>query len=125
VDVTFAYRAPYAGSQYDLTLSAVYPTVSLWLLVPERLGVESSDLQPRETVAIGRQSYQVLVADDLAAGQRLNATLTNLPFTPRPWLLEESVQRASAVALALAGIVGAWVYAWRRGRALAAADARA
>lgn len=124
-DATFAYRVPYAGRQFELSAGVVYPTDSLLLLVPEGLSVESSDLRPRETVAIGRQRYQVLAAENLAAGARPAATLGNLPFTPRPWLLEEPVQRAIAAALAAGSIVAVWWYAWRRARTLAAAESRA
>ena len=115
IDVTFAYRVPYAAQEYELSLSAVYPTDSLWLLVPERLSVSSAELQPRETIAIGRQRYQVLVADDLPGGGRATVRLSGLPFTPRPWLLDDSVLRALAAALAGLGVVGAGLYAWRHG----------
>ncbi len=109
--VSFSYRVPYAGTRLDLALGTVYPTAALWLLVPADLAVESPDLRLEQTVDIGRLRYQVLVAEGLAAGQRVVVVLAGLPFTPRPWWLDETVQRAVALALAGLGVVGAGAYA--------------
>jgi hypothetical protein len=115
-DVTFGYRVPYPSSTYEWSTTVVYPTASLRVLVPAEWSVTSAVLRPAETVEIGRRRYQVLLAEQLAAGTRVSVTLEGLPFTPRPWLLEETVQRALALALAVLGVLGAWAYAWRRGR---------
>jgi len=119
-DVTFTYRLPYARDALDLPTVAVYPTATLWALVPADLAVSGGGMEARDVVDIGRQRYQVLVAQDLAAGQRLTLSLSGLPFTPRPWLLDETVQRVAAAALALVGVLAAWAYARWRGAGLAA-----
>ncbi len=123
-DVTFTYRLPYARDSLDLPTVAVYPTAALWVLVPADLAVSSGGLEQREVVNIGRQRYQVLVAQDLAAGQRLTVSLSGLPFTPRPWLLDETVQRVAAAVLTLIGVLAAWAYARWRGAGLTAEAAR-
>ena len=113
-DVTYSYRLPYARDTLDLVATAVYPTAALWVLAPADLAVGGSNLQPDRVVDIGRQRYQLLAASDLAAGQRVTVSVGGLPYTPRPWLLDETVQRAAAAGLALFGIAAAAVYAWRR-----------
>jgi hypothetical protein len=118
-DVNFGYRVPYAGGEYELSVNAAYPTASLWVLVPGDFPTSSTDLRLDRTADIGRQRYQVLIADNLAAGQRLSLSLAGLPFVPRPWWLDETVQRAAALALALAGAAVAWTYARARGGAAA------
>jgi hypothetical protein len=122
-EINFGYRIPYAGGQYELNTSAVYPTASLWVLVPADFAVDSADLRLDTVADVGRLRYQVMVADGLAAGQRVALTIGGLPFIPRPWVLDETVQRATALALALAGVLGAWVYARRRSGAPAQAPA--
>ncbi|HZU05460.1 MAG TPA: hypothetical protein VFB73_05765 [Chloroflexota bacterium] len=116
-DVTFGYRVPYPSNTYEWSTTVVYPTAALRVLVPAEWSVASAVLRPVETVEIGRRRYQVLLAEQLAAGTRVSVTLEGLPFTPRPWLLEETVQRALALALAVIGVLGAWTYAWWWGRA--------
>ena len=113
--VNFSYRVPYGGGAYELNAGAIYPTASLWVLVPANLETETPDLRLETTADIGRQRFKVLLADDLAPGPRINVALSGLPYTPRPWLLDESVQRVAAVVLALAGAALAWAYANRRG----------
>ena len=115
-DVTFAYRVPYTGREFELNTGVVYPTDSVLVLVPESLEATSPHLALRETIPIGRQRYQVLGADGLAAGQRLAVTLAGLPFTPRPWLLDPGVQRTIAAGLAAASIAAVAAYAWWRRR---------
>ncbi len=114
-DVNFSYRVPYAGQSYELGTNAALPTASMWVLVPGEFAATSSDLRLDRVADIGRQQYQVLVADNLAAGQRVTVSLAGLPFIPRPWWLDETVQRAAAVALAVAGVIAAWAYARVRG----------
>jgi hypothetical protein len=113
-DVTYSYRLPYARDTLDLVATAVYPTAALWVLAPADLAVSGSNLQTDRVVDIGRQRYQLLAASDLAAGQRVTISVGGLPYTPRPWLLDETVQRAGAAALALLGVAAAALYAWRR-----------
>ncbi|HLI28818.1 MAG TPA: hypothetical protein VKZ60_17270 [Chloroflexota bacterium] len=115
-DVTFAYRVPYTGRTFALDTGVVYPTDSVLVLVPRPLEASGPQLTPRETVPIGRQEYQVLAGAGLAAGQRLVVTVDNLPYTPRPWLLEAPVQRALAAAGAAASVAAVAAYAWWRGR---------
>jgi hypothetical protein len=119
-DVTFGYRVPYAAGAHDLTTTVVYPTAALWVLVPASLSVQSAELPAEETVEISRHRYRVRIGQDLAAGQRVGVALAGLPFTPRPWWLDETFQRAAALALAVLGVLGAWTYARRRGQAPAA-----
>jgi hypothetical protein len=116
-DVNFSYRIPYAGGDYELSTNAAYPTASLWVLVPADFPTTTTELRLDRTVDIGRLRYSVLIADNLSAGQRASVSIAGLPFTPRPWWLDETVQRAAAVALALAGLLAAWGYARARGSA--------
>jgi hypothetical protein len=118
-DVGFSYRVPYAGSEYELSANATYPTQSLWVLVPADFTPATADLRLDRVAEIGRFRYAVLVADDLSAGQRASVSIAALPFTPRPWWLDEAVQRAAAALLALAGVLLAWAYARARGSAQA------
>jgi len=120
-DVSLGYRVPYAGAEYELTASAVYPTTSLLLLAPADLAVSSPDLRLQHVADVGRLRYQVWTGEPLAAGQRVTVTIGGLPFTPRPWVLDETVQRATALALALLGVLGAWLYARARGGTVARA----
>jgi hypothetical protein len=113
-DVTYSYRLPYARDTLDLVAAAVYPTAALWVLAPADFAVSGPNLQPDRVVDIGRQRYQLLVASDLAAGQRVTVSVAGLPYTPRPWLLDETVQRMAAAGLTLFGIAAAALYAWRR-----------
>jgi hypothetical protein len=118
-DVGFSYRVPYAGSEYELSANATYPTKSLWVLVPADFGATTTDLRLDRVAEIGRFRYAVLVADDLSAGQRAVVSISGLPFTPRPWWLDETAQRVVAALLALAGVLLACVYARARGGATA------
>jgi hypothetical protein len=113
-DVTYTYRLPYARDVLDLVVTTVYPTATLWVLAPADLAVGGANLTVDRVVDIGRQRYQLLAASDLAAGQRVTVSVGGLPYTPRPWLLDETVQRIAAAALALLGIAVAAAYAWRR-----------
>ena len=124
-EINFGYRLPYAGGQYELNTSAVYPTASLWVLVPADFATDSAELRLDTVADVGRLRYQVMAADGLAAGQRVALAIGGLPFTPRPGALDETVQRAVAVALALFGVVGACVYAGRRGAVAAGPSAGA
>ena len=119
-DVNFSYRVPYAGGAYDLSTNAAYATASLWVLVPGDFSTDSAELRLDRTVDIGRQRYSVLIADNLSAGQRATVTIGGLPFTPRPWWLDETVQRVAAVALAVAGVAAALLYARFGGKPQAA-----
>ncbi len=113
--VNFSYRIPYAGARYELNTNAVYPTDSLWVLVPADFATDSGDLALQTTADIGRQRFKVLTAENLGAGQRVGVTLGGLPFTPRPWVLDETVQRVGAAGLALLGVIVPCLYAgWRR-----------
>lgn len=116
-DVGFSYRVPYANGEYELSANATYPTQSLWVLVPAELTTNSADLRLDRVADVGRFRYAVLVADDLTAGQRAAVSVAGLPFTPRPWWLDETVQRTAAVLLALVGVLLAWGYARARGGA--------
>jgi hypothetical protein len=116
--VNFSYRVPYAGGYYELSTNATYPTASVWLLVPADFPTTTTDLRLDRTVVVGRQQYNVFLADNLAAGQRVTTTIAGLPFTPRPWWLDETVQRGAAVALALLGVGIAWAYARVRSNAI-------
>jgi hypothetical protein len=117
-DVNFSYRVPYAGGDYELSTNATYPTASVWLLVPADFPTTTTDLRLDRTVVVGRQQYNVFLADNLAAGQRVTTTIAGLPFTPRLWWLDETVQRGAAVALALLGVGIAWAYARVRSNAI-------
>ena len=114
--VSFGYRVPYGRGEYELSTSAVYPTTTLWVLVPADLSAASAELRAEGIAEIGRQRYRLLVGENLAAGQRVGVALGGLPFTPRPWLLEENVQRGAALALAALGVLAAFAYAQLRGR---------
>jgi hypothetical protein len=120
-DVSFSYRLPYARDAYELNTGVVYPTATFWALVPANLSAASGELRAERVVDIGRQQYQLLVGQDLGAGQRVAVALAGLPFTPRPWPLEEGVQRGAALALTVLGVLAACAYAWRRGRVPASA----
>lgn len=120
-DVSFGYHVPYGRDAYDFATTMVYPTAGFWLLAPADLAADSADLREDRVVDIGRQRYRLLVGQNLAAGQRVSVALGNLPFTPRPWPLDETVQRVTAAALAVLGVLAAWAYAQRRGRPLPAA----
>jgi hypothetical protein len=116
---------PYGGSAYELNTSAVYPTDSLWVLVPADVPVDTADLRLDRTADIGRLRYKVLVGDGLAAGQRVSLSIAGLPYVPRPWLLDEQVQRTAALGLAALGVVVAWAYAHARSRTEGALPAAA
>ncbi|HEY7065647.1 MAG TPA: hypothetical protein VII06_29500 [Chloroflexota bacterium] len=122
-NVQFSYRVPYAGADYELATNAVYPTESLLLLLPDDFTTTSADLRLDRTADIGQQKFKVMTADDLAAGQRVSVTLGALPYTPRPWYLDETLQRAVAVVLAALGALFALGYARVRGSAAPAVNA--
>jgi hypothetical protein len=85
-------------------------------LVPAEFAASTTDLRLDRVAEIGRFRYAVLIADDLSQGQRASVGITGLPFTPRPWWLDEAVQRAAAAMLALIGVMLAWAYARAQGR---------
>lgn len=116
-DVNFSYRVPYAGGEYELSANAAYPTASVWLLVPADFPTSTTEMRLDRTVDVGRQRYNVLLADNLTAGQRASVSIAGLPYTPRPWWLDETAQRAAAAVLALVGVGVAWAYARVRGAA--------
>ena len=57
------------------------PTVSLWVLVQGDSPTTTTDLRLDRVAEVGRQRYQVLIADN-PTGQRVTVTLAGLPFVP-------------------------------------------
>jgi 5-hydroxyisourate hydrolase-like protein (transthyretin family) len=85
----FSFQVPYTSSLYDLSYTAVYPTVSLSLLVPLDIHATSSGLNAEGPKDTGQGTYQLLDTKQLTAGNQVHAQLDGLPTvktaaTPTP-----------------------------------------
>jgi flagellar basal body-associated protein FliL len=75
----FSFQVPYTGTHYDLSYTAVYPTVDFSLLVPLDYHATSGTLQSKGTRNVNQRSFQVLEAQKLVAGTQVHAELDGLP----------------------------------------------
>ncbi len=111
-ELSFAYRVPYDDTSYAFSKSIIYPTAEFRVLWRDRAAtLEADGLKQSPDVEIGGARFHVAVAQNLAAGSRLQLRLSELPAPTRPWpwerqdVLRWTVLLPAAVGLALALLV--------------------
>ncbi|MFI5267518.1 MAG: hypothetical protein ACHQ7M_09095 [Chloroflexota bacterium] len=79
-DLGFSFRSAYQTSSTSFTKNVIYPTKSLRVLVPVGAGqVESPQLQRQSVQNIGGKQYQLLSANDLRPGTKVDLRFSGLP----------------------------------------------
>ncbi|CAN5680694.1 hypothetical protein BH23CHL2_BH23CHL2_02940 [soil metagenome] len=120
---TLSYTVPYIDDRVSVELRAAYQTNLFRILVPlsistveDAIGIEASGFEYVGQEVIGPQTYDVWARDDVAAGDRINVTYTQLVRSQiQPNTLNKIVPISIANAAALAAIaIVVWVVRSRR-----------
>lgn len=78
-EFAFSFEVPYTGTTYDFSYEAVYPTLSVSVLVSPTLHTQGGVLASKGLITANNRPYLMLQAQALVAGSQVHAQIEGLP----------------------------------------------
>ncbi len=92
-DFSFSFQVPYSPPSYNLSYTAMYPTVALSVMIPPTLEVNAGGLQNQGIVtATDQHTYHLFSVDGLLAQHTISVDLGDSHYSIRQYLLRCSAQ---------------------------------